>query len=495
MDTATFPALFASEAIDFESPAGISGVSSFGYGGTNARGDIWGRCIRGPRLVTEINTHQVYEKRAPYFNRVYNNGTPGPHSKDKVCIAGSWDGFSKMEVMTCSEVGTYTARVALGDVCREQFRLFVNGDEEGMVIHPVVKNAGPEAEVVGPVVMDSDVRGLRWLIDGSEDGAVTGQIYEITFTWSFSWERGEAMAVAWTMTDSVTDEPPYRHCYSIVGTWTSWNFVQMTKSAEDDDSFVHLVRVGRASHGDSEEFFLARDNDWSQIIHPALPRTRKTSVPIRGPDGNIGTPSEPDCKTWLLRAQQAMEVLAIQLKVADGLIELAISSETRGIKTWDNRDKDWPIYFITGTMNNWRFNAMVLDLEAKGIFRCRLAIGAGGEVEFGIVMEKDWEKQLYPEVAQASQGEAMTCGPDGRGQGLFWLLTGDPGDVYEVILDSRAKDRYSMVTWERVELQVQALAGERDQEWKQSATDSGVKFWWKRDADGEMQTVFEDPYA
>merc|ERR1712061_212260 len=87
------------------------------------------------------------------------------------------------------------------------------------------------------------------------------------------------------------------------------------------------------------------------------------------------------------------EVVQIQLRVVNGSITMAMQSEAKGLKTWSNRDdEDWPAYFITGTMNRWRFSAMVPDPEAKGVFRCRLAIGSSGAEDFGIVMEKDWER-------------------------------------------------------------------------------------------------------
>jgi hypothetical protein len=230
----------------------------------------------------------------------------------------------------------------------------------------------------------------------------------------------------------------------------------MTKSIEEEGLFLTNIRVGKTGFRDSEEFFLARDNDWSQTIHPALARTRKTSVPIRGPDDRVGSPGEANCKTWLVRAPR-YEVVQLQLRVVNGDVTMALQSETKGLKTWSNRDdEDWPAYFITGTMNEWRFSAMAPSPEVKGVFRCRMAIGSEGAEEFAIVMEKDWEKQLYPEVAQASQGEAMLCGPDGQGYGLFWLIAGEVGDVFEVVLDLNAKDKFSMVTWSYAEQQLPA---------------------------------------
>jgi len=49
MDTHAYPVQFPDEWSDFSINSGYAGVSSFGFGGTNARGDVWARCMIGPR--------------------------------------------------------------------------------------------------------------------------------------------------------------------------------------------------------------------------------------------------------------------------------------------------------------------------------------------------------------------------------------------------------------------------------------------------------------
>lgn len=49
LDVEGFPAYFESEAVDFEQNSGLTGVSSFGFGGTNARADVWGNCQQAHR--------------------------------------------------------------------------------------------------------------------------------------------------------------------------------------------------------------------------------------------------------------------------------------------------------------------------------------------------------------------------------------------------------------------------------------------------------------
>ncbi|CAE8610975.1 unnamed protein product [Polarella glacialis] len=49
LDVAGYPVYFETEPTDFGSNSGLTGVSSFGFGGTNARADVWGHATKGAR--------------------------------------------------------------------------------------------------------------------------------------------------------------------------------------------------------------------------------------------------------------------------------------------------------------------------------------------------------------------------------------------------------------------------------------------------------------
>jgi len=49
LDISGFPIYFETEPTDFGANSGMTGVSSFGFGGTNARADLWGHAVKGPR--------------------------------------------------------------------------------------------------------------------------------------------------------------------------------------------------------------------------------------------------------------------------------------------------------------------------------------------------------------------------------------------------------------------------------------------------------------
>eukprot|EP00449_Zooxanthella_nutricula_P048144 CAMPEP_0198601448 /NCGR_PEP_ID=MMETSP1462-20131121/149537_1 /TAXON_ID=1333877 /ORGANISM="Brandtodinium nutriculum, Strain RCC3387" /LENGTH=181 /DNA_ID=CAMNT_0044333179 /DNA_START=9 /DNA_END=550 /DNA_ORIENTATION=- len=71
-----YPALFVSEHVDAGVRTGISGVSAFGVGGTNARADLWGRSKLGYLATEEVGMTQKAEERGVAYARVAQHGQP-----------------------------------------------------------------------------------------------------------------------------------------------------------------------------------------------------------------------------------------------------------------------------------------------------------------------------------------------------------------------------------------------------------------------------------
>jgi acyl transferase domain-containing protein len=63
LDISGFPVIMETEPTDFGHNSGLTGVSSFGFGGTNARADMWGhavRCHRPAMTVNVLKTRQIF---------------------------------------------------------------------------------------------------------------------------------------------------------------------------------------------------------------------------------------------------------------------------------------------------------------------------------------------------------------------------------------------------------------------------------------------------
>merc|ERR1712050_313316 len=115
----------------------------------------------------------------------------------------------------------------------------------------------------------------------------------------------------------------------------TWKLFEMT--FQGSNIYTHETRLGGSG---LEEFQIVRDKDWSQVIHPAVPRCIKTTVPIKGPD------SDGAGKNWMVRGPPGSKV-EIKLKITSGFIELEQKVENKGTKKWISTDtNDWHEYYV-----------------------------------------------------------------------------------------------------------------------------------------------------
>merc|ERR1712217_524946 len=146
--------------------------------------------------------------------------------------------------------------------------------------------------------------------------------------------------------------------------------------------------------------------------------------------------------------------MGIRLQIVEGNILLTVDSEATGRKSWTSwrtaDDVGWEQYYIVGTWTRWSFTPMRRDPKRRHIHKYVVRMGDGGSEEFHIVVEKDWNLQLYPDVEAANQGDAVMCGPDKHGHGKDWRICGIPGSTYEITLDTDEQEKSLSVTWRRL---------------------------------------------
>lgn len=318
-----YPAIFISELVDCGTPSGISGVSSFGVGGTNARGDLWGRSVKGHRTTTEINMFKHIGLRSALYDRVKRHGTPGPSPTDRLFLTGTWSTWSTLEEMQQIAEGVYSATVGLGGIRVEQFRIVLN-ENRSECLYPAVSRSGPECEIQGP---DWEVKDRAWLLDARGDAAQTDAVYRITFKWSFSWDVGEHRHISWErLPDPVplsADWRKFAHSYHLVSSVTAWKCKAMGACEE---SCTHEIQFRIGISGE-EEFYLVRDRDMGQAIYPAEVKAMKSSIPVRGPDHlDAG-------RRWLARGPTG-EHVTVRLQVTDESIVVTTISPTKGQRSW-----------------------------------------------------------------------------------------------------------------------------------------------------------------
>nr|AQS99313.1 type I polyketide synthase [Gambierdiscus polynesiensis] len=490
------PAVFETEVADTTLNSGFAGVSSFGFGGTNARADVWAECRLGPHCTGDLDTtkldqilvtcpttlgHIDYltgeparmgagnkyhadalrEELASYdvSSHVYAGSyrfrtTPLCEDAEealdpevKVCIRGTWTGGNEvMEEMQLQMDDWYDCIIVLGDCRYELFNLCLDGDTR-QEIYPTVDNASEIIQVCGP---DSHRNGKRWIIDGRDDEVPTGTAFRIRFKWST-----ERMLIKWERapSDVARALPTYQHVYSIVGTWTRRD---LKKLNNEEGTWECQMKIGSSG---LEDFQFMRDRDPKQLIYPAKPYATKMSIPVRGPD-ELGYNN-----SWRIRGPPGDNV-KIRLRVVDARITVTLISDTKGTKVWQS-EPGWNRreYFLAGDFNGWLCTPMTFDPVRLGVFRAIGFVGdtydatqAGYLAEFQIVIDEDFERAYYPDLDGASSGETIVRGPDGKGAGKRFLVrtSSMPGRPFEVALDLTSTDRRKIVTWTMVDERVAA---------------------------------------
>jgi len=488
LDIGGWPAQFQSEIIDHEANSGLTGVSSFGISGTNAHTEIWALCRYGPYqagreqmamdklhqfaltcpvtlgpidhltgepvrprggrrycadvLREELASYDVssyaYEGGFRYRREALNDGEDLYNPEGvRVCICGSWSGWSQAEEMEQQADGSYLRTVILGDTRCETFYICIN-EHRDLRIYPAVNGAGPRIFIRGP---DGQGAGKRWIIDGRDEEVPGGTVYQVRFWWGterkkISWEEVSPKFAA--------DALHYDHRYQVLGTWTSWQQEDMRRDPDDDVIWECSFRIGPSGQ---EEFQLCRDRDEQQLIYPAKPQGLRTSVPVRGPD-ELGAG-----KRWLIRGP-VDEVVKIRAEIDDGKITVAVVSETKGEKVWESVE-GWDRHEYWLALKDGPCRRMSMDPEIPGVFRARAVVGQNYDERFrgfceffNVIVDEDPNYAFYPEVGFASTGECIVRGPDRDCGGRpFTVKSWQAGAAFEAVLDLNATDRRRRVTW------------------------------------------------
>jgi len=321
----------------------------------------------------------------------------------------------------------YSACITLGETQCEQFHIIVNDDRK-VAIHPQSPVARANSKIVGP---DSEGKGLNWKIDGRAEAAGAGATYNVTFTWSFDWEMGESKNISWQRSsDEKQSALEFPHEYAISSSWTSWKLRRLIPSADEPGLHSLSARIGTSGQ---EEFQIVRDRDWSQVIYPAKNNPIKTNVPVRGPDENGSG------KNWLVRGPPGFKV-DIELRMHAGAIEVTQNIEKKGRKTWRSSDKDtWNDFYVSGSFNDWGLSLMTPDSDC--VYRLHdVIVGNQNFEEFRIVVDKDYERSLYPV-------DGALCGPNAAGADRSWRIEGAEGLEFEIVYDGSTE--LPSVTWNR----------------------------------------------
>jgi len=431
LTTEGYPVYFDSEDIDVGLSSLYCGVSSFGFGGTNSRADVFGYASKGHKAVVKASLPVASLPKAMHI------GQP-------VYIRGSWDNFSSYQVMEGGRYGKYTCAVAIGERRWEEFQLACSKDTLE-VIHPLVPKADSSEQIVGP---DYAGNGLNFLIDGVKDGLPPGTIYQIEFNWaddekSISWTPLETLDSDDTSLEVIQNESEEEHKFYLSGSWRKFDKLQAMKQVGDGLYEAKFIITYR----NVEEFQIVRNKDFEQVIYPSMPNTSKAGVPVCGPDW------KGKGKYWRIKGRMHQEVV-VKLQIVAGQASVSVTCPSFGERRWQSWET-WSVQSMQTFYAACAFGrpiAMAPDLQTPGVHRCQLELDADGHTSFRILVDEDEQLALYPDH------DGSLRGPDPESREQAWHIHGGRNATYEVKLDMTSHDRAKMVSWRLVSEQAALTA-------------------------------------
>lgn len=408
-----YPVVICTEISDTGFSSGYCGVSSFGFGGTNSRCDVYGEGNLGPRKKIHISLPP------PSFPRhVFDR-------EDEVTFVGSSTGWSSPIPMESTEDGLYVFNLTLGETCVEEFRLRLGADESKS-IYPALRKAGASAQVLGP---DPLHNSRCWLIDGREDGIFPGSVYQIVFSCAGGVKRiaWEPVEISQTSTAELDN-----HTYYCMGTFNRWAMAPMTAVA--DNVVEYRFSLGPKF---AEEFQIVRDRDLNQVFYPG------SGDSVCGPDAmehGIQKGSK-----FVVRGRQ-LDIVKVQFSFDRGSFTVSAACDSGAVMTWGSRIDfaltDSQRYYVIGSFDSW---SGVKPMQmVDGLHKAVITLGEFGEENFQIVLNQDLQKRLHP----SSKGALM--GPDSADGQLSWAIVGEIGSQWEIVLDLGADDRKNIVKFSQL---------------------------------------------
>jgi len=224
LDLEGFPCQIMSESLTMRDDAAYCGVSSFGFGGTNAHGEAWGKNIMTSRGTTLQDPSVLFQKKlqaAPPAeismkgSDVNNWETTGldpraePDSRWQIeldedgvalwekadeeldeigsefSIMGTFNNWQQHELRPHDSIeGCWVGEVKLGPKGEEEFQIVSDGETDRIISPNQPRTAMKAAMILGPRSAD---RTNTWLVQGAP-----GETWTVEF-----FNQGRVMTVLW----------------------------------------------------------------------------------------------------------------------------------------------------------------------------------------------------------------------------------------------------------------------------------------------------------
>jgi len=460
------PVNIATELMEYQKQSAFVGVMARGFGGSNIYTIAWGA------MRDKSRQHVVISARDSIM---YWPGGGGALANEQVpnhayMIVGSWSQWQEAEAMEPEGDGTYSYVVVLGESRFEQFQIWLDGDP-ARVLHPGHAKGFKDTTVFGPGSMG---HGCNWVIDGrqelptikvpkelgdesllpkmskaikmeasegakpkcpSADYGMPGDSYRVslrvTGRWrNVTWEKLPAGHPQARLSDQLTKERVSQ--FYIAGSWNDWNLSEMIST--EAGRYTATAVLWR----DGGEFQVLRNRDWSQVIHPKVPKAGMTEQ-LAGPD------DQGHGMNWFLNGQAA-EVFRIELsrRGESGLFEYGLKWE----RLVEDKPQTHQKYCIVGSWDNWE---AATEMSFDGTcYKYTVTLGLRNEESFQILLDGLRERTLHPDRPNASPFVSHVLqGPSISAHGLNWTVgrDGGSGSKYEVRLNLTKRGHPKNVDW------------------------------------------------
>eukprot|EP00931_Biecheleriopsis_adriatica_P076930 TRINITY_DN5058_c0_g1_i1.p1 TRINITY_DN5058_c0_g1~~TRINITY_DN5058_c0_g1_i1.p1 ORF type:complete len:1261 (+),score=269.89 TRINITY_DN5058_c0_g1_i1:124-3906(+) len=493
-----FPCFFDTEAINACLNSALTGVSSFGFGGTNGRCDIWGAARFGPNScgkllhdevdqlytvcpvtlgkidhitgepLTKSKTSRGNKKRADILRdefasydvsryaysggfRYRRHDLPETTEKDEfpqqsnVYIRGSWNGFAQLQEMDRDGDNLFTSIITLGEERYELFELCMDEKIE-LAFFPAAHRAGQKIAVEGP---KENKEQRRWLIDGRDEEIPAGTVMQISFKFSLQ----ERMEVCWK---EVSDKRrvlalPQQHSYHVLGGFSRWQAQAMQCDSDNgQQEWSAKFRLGQRGR---EEFQIWKDADKHQAIYPAFPRASGSIEEARGPD-------EFGSQRFFQVQGRPEEEVQLFLSICDGKVMVKTRTATKSTREWESI-RGWARHsYCLIHPSGGQPVPMMLHPQRPGVFTCLDTMGQDFDSVMGayahafqVAVDGDPRWVFHPRGAGGGlSGEDIVERPAAESGSSssavpFIMYSPTPKRTFQVTLDLLTEDRRKTVTW------------------------------------------------
>lgn len=415
---AGFPLQFSQESCETGLNASLTGVSSFGFGGTNGRSDLWGVCRTGNShagVVDKMKMDQLYVKCPITMGSIdYLSGEPLMDGVVKKYMADVLrDEFADYGVSTFVYDGGFRFRASevqedadapLGKapyICGSwsnyemQAMTAIEPPEPEVPEEPEDTDAKKEEDEEKKEIEDDAEK--KDDEEKKEDGDA-----EDTEDKEESKEDKEEALEKKEEKSAIVKKPPAK---------------------PKPSTFWTIVKLGEARY---ETFTICLDKSTKQALYPAVDKG-KAHIFVKGP-------SESGGKQWIIDGRDAEVPAGTAYKVT-----LRNGTQKKTI-TWEEAtEEDAKLalsevkhtYFVVGSWT--RGKPVEMKLVSPGTFAASLSLGMQGKEDFYFVRDEDMAQAIYPAKTTCDTG-VPARGPDDLRNDKTFFLRGAVGEKVTLTL-------------------------------------------------------------